>query len=126
MHRRSLPEVVQPGFGRAISNLLGPPSDLIAMQWALSRGRRRARGYLPEGDDQENVPTRAEYPLIPLICARRGLSVDQVSLPCGKYHTQAQNHEQQLALLLGQTEKERARFFRLQWYQQPELVTVNT
>jgi DNA replication licensing factor MCM2 len=43
-----------------------------------------------------------------------------------KYLTQARDHEELLAFLLGQIIKEKARFFQLQRYQQPELVTVNT
>ncbi|KAI9510112.1 MCM-domain-containing protein [Russula earlei] len=43
-----------------------------------------------------------------------------------KYLTQARDHEELLAFLLGQIVKEKARFFQLQRHQQPELVTVNT
>jgi len=43
-----------------------------------------------------------------------------------KYLTKARDHEELLSFLLGQIVKEKARFFRLQRHQQPELVTVNT
>jgi DNA replication licensing factor MCM2 len=41
-----------------------------------------------------------------------------------KYLTQARDHEELLAFLLGQIVKEKARFFQLQRHRQPELVTV--
>ncbi|EPQ57599.1 MCM-domain-containing protein [Gloeophyllum trabeum ATCC 11539] len=41
-----------------------------------------------------------------------------------KYLTQARDHEELLAFILGQIVKEKARFYQLQRYQQPELVTV--
>ncbi|KAI0260810.1 MCM-domain-containing protein [Gloeopeniophorella convolvens] len=41
-----------------------------------------------------------------------------------KYLTQARDHEELLAFLLGQVVKDKARFFQLQRHQQPELVTV--
>jgi DNA replication licensing factor MCM2 len=41
-----------------------------------------------------------------------------------KYLTQARDHEELLAFLLGQLVKDKARFHQLQHYQQPELVTV--
>ena len=43
-----------------------------------------------------------------------------------KYLTQARDHEELLAFLLGQLVKDKARFYQLQHYQQPELVTVKT
>ncbi|KZT24251.1 MCM-domain-containing protein [Neolentinus lepideus HHB14362 ss-1] len=41
-----------------------------------------------------------------------------------KYLTQAKDHEELLAFILGQIVKEKARFYQLQRYQQPELVAV--
>ncbi|EGO25411.1 hypothetical protein SERLADRAFT_361106 [Serpula lacrymans var. lacrymans S7.9] len=41
-----------------------------------------------------------------------------------KYLTQARDYEELLAFILGQLVKEKARFYQLQRYQQPELVTV--
>ncbi|KAI0047520.1 MCM-domain-containing protein [Auriscalpium vulgare] len=41
-----------------------------------------------------------------------------------KYLTQARDHEELLAFLLGQIVKDKARFFQLQRHQQPELITV--
>ncbi|KAI0311420.1 MCM-domain-containing protein [Amylostereum chailletii] len=41
-----------------------------------------------------------------------------------KYLTQARDHEELLAFLLGQMVKDKARFYQLQRHQQPELVTV--
>ena len=41
-----------------------------------------------------------------------------------KYLTQARDHEELLAFLLGQIVKEKARFYQLQHYQQPESITV--
>jgi DNA replication licensing factor MCM2 len=41
-----------------------------------------------------------------------------------KYLTQARDHEELLAFLLGQIVKDKARFFQLQRHRQPELVTV--
>ncbi|EIN12045.1 MCM-domain-containing protein [Punctularia strigosozonata HHB-11173 SS5] len=41
-----------------------------------------------------------------------------------KYLTQARDHEELLAFLLGQIVKEKARLYQLQRYEQPELVTV--
>ncbi|RPD78428.1 MCM-domain-containing protein [Lentinus tigrinus ALCF2SS1-7] len=41
-----------------------------------------------------------------------------------KYLTQARDHEELLAFILGQIVKEKARFYQLQRYQQPESITV--
>ncbi|TBU40540.1 MCM-domain-containing protein [Dichomitus squalens] len=41
-----------------------------------------------------------------------------------KYLTQARDHEELLAFILGQIVKEKARFYQLQRHQQPELVTI--
>jgi len=41
-----------------------------------------------------------------------------------KYITQARDHEELLAFILGQLVKEKARFYQLQRHQQPELITV--
>ena len=41
-----------------------------------------------------------------------------------KYLTQARDHEELLAFLLGQIVKEKARFYQLQHYQQPESITI--
>ncbi|KAI0058002.1 MCM-domain-containing protein [Artomyces pyxidatus] len=41
-----------------------------------------------------------------------------------KYLTQARDHEELLAFLLGQIVKDKARFYQLQRHQQPELVTI--
>jgi hypothetical protein len=41
-----------------------------------------------------------------------------------KYLTQSKDHEELLAFLLGQLVKDKARFYQLQRYEQPELVTV--
>jgi len=41
-----------------------------------------------------------------------------------KYLTQARDHEELLAFLLGQIVKDKARFFQLQRHRQPELVSV--
>ncbi|KAI0743424.1 MCM-domain-containing protein [Daedaleopsis nitida] len=41
-----------------------------------------------------------------------------------KYLTQARDHEELLSFLLGQIVKEKARFYQLQRYQQPESITV--
>ncbi|KAI0717265.1 MCM-domain-containing protein [Cerioporus squamosus] len=41
-----------------------------------------------------------------------------------KYLTQARDHEELLAFILGQIVKEKARFYQLQKYQQPESITV--
>ena len=43
-----------------------------------------------------------------------------------KYLTQARDHEELLAFLLGQLVKEKARFYQLQRLQQPDVVTVRT
>lgn len=41
-----------------------------------------------------------------------------------KYLTQARDHEELLAFLLGQVVKEKARFYQLQRYQQPDKILV--
>ena len=41
-----------------------------------------------------------------------------------RYLTQSKDHEELLAFLLGQIVKEKARFYQLQHYEQPELITV--
>jgi hypothetical protein len=41
-----------------------------------------------------------------------------------KYLTQAKDHEELLAFLLGQIVKEKARLYQLQRYEQPELVAI--
>ena len=41
-----------------------------------------------------------------------------------KYLTQARDHEELLSFILGQIVKEKARFYQLQRYQQPESITV--
>lgn len=41
-----------------------------------------------------------------------------------KYLTQARDHEELLAFLLGQIVKDKARFYQYQHYQPPESVTV--
>ncbi|TBU30210.1 MCM-domain-containing protein [Dichomitus squalens] len=41
-----------------------------------------------------------------------------------KYLTQARDHEELLAFILGQIVKEKARFYQLQRHEQPELVTI--
>ena len=41
-----------------------------------------------------------------------------------KYLTQARDHEELLAFVLGQIVKEKARFYQLQRHQQPESITV--
>ena len=43
-----------------------------------------------------------------------------------KYLTQAKDHEELLAFLLGQIVKEKARLYQAQRYEQPELITVKT
>jgi DNA replication licensing factor MCM2 len=61
---------------------------------------------------------RAHYPFVrltPCLCTQQGFR---------KYLTQARDHEELLAFLLGQIVKDKARFFQLQRHRQPELVTV--
>ena len=41
-----------------------------------------------------------------------------------KYLTQARDHEELLAFVLGQIVKEKARFYQLQRHHQPESITV--
>ncbi|TFY52184.1 hypothetical protein EVJ58_g10153 [Rhodofomes roseus] len=41
-----------------------------------------------------------------------------------KYLTQARDHEELLAFLLGQIVKEKARFYQLQRHQQPDVISI--
>ena len=43
-----------------------------------------------------------------------------------KYLTQARDHEELLAFLLGQIVKERVRLFQLQRHAQPEVISIKT